>query len=359
MSKYFSDKQSALEAYVPGEQPQDRQYVKLNTNESPFPPSPYAERLSRQAAGNLNLYCDPECGTLAAVAAEYYGVSKEQMIFTNGSDEVLNFAFLAFCDDKTPAVFPDISYGFYPVFARVNGVPYREIPLGEDFTVNSRDYFGAKGTIFLANPNAPTGIALGEKEIEEILKANPDNVVVIDEAYVDFGGETALPLIGKYDNLLVTRTFSKSYSLAGGRLGIGFGSPDLIADLRKIKYSTNPYNVNSMTSAMGIGILSDEVYTKDNCMTIIENRDYTVDALKKLDFQVLPSCANFIFVSSDQLEGGKLYKRLKDKGVLVRHFTKERISNWCRVSIGSRKNMEFFIEKVTEILAEAGDEEGT
>ena len=352
MSKYFSDKQSALEAYVPGEQPQDRQYVKLNTNESPFPPSPYAERLSRQAAGNLNLYCDPECGTLAAVAAAYYGVSKEQMIFTNGSDEVLNFAFLAFCDEKTPAVFPDVTYGFYPVVARVNGVPYREIPLQADFTVNIRDYFGAKGTIFLANPNAPTGIALGEKEIEEILKANPDNVVVIDEAYVDFGGETALPLIERYDNLLVTRTFSKSYSLAGGRLGIGFGSPDLIADLRKIKYSTNPYNVNSMTAAAGVGALVDKEYFEANVRAIKKNRAYLTEALRKRGFTVLPSSANFIFAKSSDFSGETLYKKLKEKGVLVRYFAKERLTDFVRITIGTREQTDILLSRIDKITEE-------
>ena len=352
MSKFFSDKQRALEAYVPGEQPQDRQYVKLNTNESPFPPSPYAQRLARQAAGNLNLYCDPECGTLAAVAAEYFGVSKEQMIFTNGSDEVLNFAFLAFCDDKTPAVFPDISYGFYLVFARVNGVPYREIPLRDDFTVNPRDYFGAKGTIFLANPNAPTGIALGRKEIEAILKANPDNVVVIDEAYVNFGGETALPLIGKYDNLLVTRTFSKSYSLAGGRLGVGFGSPALIADLRKIKYSTNPYNVNSMTAAAGVGALVDKEYFEANVAVIKKNRAYLTDELMKRGFMVLPSSANFIFAKSSDFPGETLYKKLKENGVLVRYFAKERLTDFVRITIGTREQTDILLSRIDKITEE-------
>ena len=360
MSRFFSSKYSDLEAYVPGEQPSDMsRYVKLNTNESPFPPSPKALEYAQKNTRTLNLYSDPQSQLLTQAIAKTYDVDPDMVLVTNGSDEILNFAFMAYTDKENPALFAEITYGFYPVFAQLNASPYVTIPLREDFSLCVDDYIGRVGTVFIANPNAPTGVTLKVSEIERLVKADPNRIVVVDEAYVDFGAQSCIPLTKKYKNLMVCQTFSKSRSFAGGRLGYGIASKEIISDLNTIKYSTNPYNVNSMTSAMGIGILSDEVYTKDNCMTIIENRDYTVDALKKLDFQVLPSCANFIFVSSDQIEGGKLYKRLKDKGVLVRHFTKERISNWCRVSIGSRKNMEFFIEKVTEILAEAGDEEGT
>jgi len=350
MSKYVCKKIDALEAYVPGEQPQDRKYVKLNTNECPFPPSPYATRLARQAAGGLNLYCDPECGTLAAVAAETFGVAKEQMIFTNGSDEVLNFAFIAFCDEKTPAIFPDVTYGFYTVFAEVNGLPYREIPLRENMTVAVEDYFGAKGTIFLANPNAPTGVALARAEIERILLKNPDNVVVVDEAYVDFGGESALPLIEKYDNLLVTRTFSKSRSLAGGRLGIGFACPSLIADLRKIKYSTNPYNVNSMTAAAGVGALLDKEYFERNVAILKENRAYMTEALAKLGFVVLPSSANFVFAKSSDISGEMLYKKLKGKGVLVRYFDKPRLKEFVRITVGTKEETDALLKAIGEVL---------
>ena len=353
MSKYLAKRLVPLEAYVPGEQPQDKKYVKLNTNECPFPPSPYAQRLARQAAGDLNLYCDPECKTLAAVAAEKYGVTPEQMIFTNGSDEVLNFAFLAFCDDDTPAVFPDVTYGFYSVFATLNGVPYREIPLTADFRVAIKDYFGVKGTVFLANPNAPTGVALGRGEIESILQANPNNVVVVDEAYVDFGGETALPLIERYDNLLVTRTFSKSYSLAGGRLGIGFACPALIADLKKIKYSTNPYNVNSMTAAAGVGALLDEEYFARKMALIKENRARLSKELTALGFDVLPSSANFIFAKSADISGETLYKKLKEKGVLVRWFNKDRLKDHVRISIGSAEQIDALVAAVKAVLGGA------
>ena len=351
MSRFFSSKYAALEAYVPGEQPSDMsRYVKLNTNESPFPPSSKALEYAAANTRSLNLYSDPQSQLLTQAVAKTYGVDPDMVLVTNGSDEILNFAFMAFTDKKNPALFADITYGFYPVFAQLNDSPYETIPLRDDFSLCVDDYIGKKGTVFIANPNAPTGVALEVSEIERLVKSDPDRIVVVDEAYVDFGAQSCVALTRKYRNLLVCQTFSKSRSFAGGRLGYGIGDPAIIADLNTIKYSTNPYNVNSMTSAMGIGILEDEEYTRTNCLKIIENRNYTVDALKRLGFTVLPSCANFIFVSSDSIEGGELYRRLKEKGVLVRHFTKERISNWCRVSIGSRESMEIFIEKVMEIL---------
>ncbi|MBR4427211.1 MAG: histidinol-phosphate transaminase [Spirochaetales bacterium] len=356
MSRFFSSKYSALEPYVPGEQPQDMsRYVKLNTNENPFPPSAKALDYAHKNTRVLNLYSDPMSALLAKAIAKTYNVDPDMMLVSNGSDEILNFAFMAFTDKDNPALFADITYGFYPVFADLNGSPYEAIPLKEDFTLSVDDYIGKKGTVFIANPNAPTGVALPVSEIERLVKSDPNRVVVVDEAYVDFGAQSCVDLVKEYDNILVFQTFSKSRSFAGGRLGFGFGSKDLIADLNTIKYSTNPYNVNSLTSAIGIGILSDEEYTKANCKTIIENRDFTVEALKSMGFTVLPSCANFIFVSSDKVEGGLYYRKLKEKGVLVRHFDKKRISNWCRVTIGSRESMEIFIEKTRGILAEAGN----
>ena len=352
MSKFMSKRHDRLDAYVPGEQPQDKKYVKLNTNESPFPPSPFAQRLARQAAGSLELYCDPESGALAAIAAEKFGVSSDEIIFTNGSDEVLDFAFAAFCDETTPAVFPDVTYGFYPVFATRNGVPYREIPLKEDLTVDAADYLSAKGTVFLANPNAPTGIALPAAEIEKIVASDPSRVVVVDEAYVDFGGESVLPLIKKYDNLLVTRTFSKSRSLAGGRLGMGFANKALIADLKKIKYSFNPYNVNSMTAAAGIGALLDEEYFRSNVETIVKTREDAVLALEKLGFTSLPSKANFIFAKHSKLSGKCVYSALKDKGVLVRYFDKDRLRDYVRITVGGAEDMRALTETLAEIIGE-------
>ena len=254
---------------------------------------------------------------------------------------------------RNPALFADITYGFYPVFAQINASASQIIPLRDDFSLCVDDYIGRRGTVFIANPNAPTGTAIPASEIERLVKADPGRVVVIDEAYVDFGAESCIDLVRKYNNILVCQTFSKSRSFAGGRLGYGIASREIIADLNTIKYSTNPYNVNSMTSAMGIGILSDEEYTRANCRTIMENRSYTVDGLKKMGFKVLDSSANFIFVSSDKISGADYYAKMKEKGILIRHFTKERIANWCRVSIGSRESMEAFLKATSEILSEA------
>ena len=352
MSKYLSVKYSALTPYTPGEQPKERKYNKLNTNESPFPPSPKAIARAAEAAKSLELYSDPECKKLTEMIAELCEVGADQILCTNGSDEILNFAFMAFCDREHGAIFPDITYGFYSVFAELNGVPYEEIPLNDDFTINVEDYIGANKTIFIANPNAPTGIALSLDEIERIVESNPNNVVVIDEAYVDFGTQSAVTLIPKYKNLLVTQTFSKSRSMAGARLGFGVGCPELIADLNMIKYSTNPYNINSMTMAAGIGTLEDSEYTRKNCQSIVENREYTTAALKKLGFILTDSKANFIFAKHNAIDGGELYKKLRERGILVRHFTKPRIEQYNRITVGSREQMEDLLTAISEILEE-------
>ena len=350
MSRFFSEKYAALTPYTPGEQPRNRQYIKLNTNESPFPPSPKAQEYARQASGELQLYSDPTCAALTAKAAEVFGIEPEELIFTNGSDDVLNFAFMAFCDENHPARFPDITYGFYKVFAALNGVPHREIPLAEDYSVDVVDYFFSHGTVFIANPNAPTGLCLSLREIEGLLMANPDNVVVIDEAYVDFGADSAVSLIHKYDNLLVTQTFSKSRSLAGGRLGMGIGSKALIRDLNTLKYSTNPYNINRMTMAAGLGALEDEEYFRQNCAAIMENRAWTTAELEKLGFTVLPSMTNFVFAKHPAIAGKALYEALKERGILVRHFDAKRLTDFVRVTVGSAEQMAAFIQTTKEIL---------
>lgn len=350
MSRFFSQKYEMLVPYVPGEQPKERRFVKLNTNESPFPPSPNAQKRAAEALSALQLYSDPECRQLNAKMAEVFGVSPREVLMTNGSDEILNFAFMAFCDDATPAAFADITYGFYKVFAALNFIPYTEIPLRDDFTINVEDYLGIGKTIFIANPNAPTGIALTRAEIERILQANPDNVVVVDEAYVDFGGESCIPLIHKYKNLLVTGTFSKSRSMAGARLGFGIACEELIADLNTIKYSTNPYNVNSVTMAMGIGALEDEDYTRKNCRTVMENRAYTANALREMGFVMTDSSSNFLFAAHPRVSGEAIYTTLREKGILVRHFTAPKIANYNRITIGTREEMETLVRAVREIL---------
>ncbi len=353
MSRFLSGKYSELEPYTPGEQPKERKYLKLNTNESPFPPSKNAIEYAAEASKQLQLYSDPECSLLHRAFAKNCGVDSNMVLATNGSDEILNFAFMAFCDKNTPAVFADITYGFYKVFAQVNNIPTKVIPLCKDLSIRKEDYFAAGGTIFIANPNAPTGMALSRAEIEEIVSNNPKNVVVVDEAYVDFGGESCIPLIEKYDNLLVTQTFSKSRSMAGARLGFGIGCEALISDLKTIKYSTNPYNVNSMTMAAGIGQLLDEDQTRKNCRIIEENRDYLMDELRALGFKVLPSKTNFVFASSDKISGSELYRRLRENGILVRHFDSERISAFNRITVGTRPQMETLVSQIKKILEES------
>lgn len=350
MSRFFTEKYSSLIPYTPGEQPQDMQYVKLNTNESPYLPSHGVSEAVEKESRRLQLYSDPECVLLRKKMAEVFGVSPEQILMTNGSDEILNFAFMAFADEKRPLAFADITYGFYPVFAQLNHIPYTEIPLKDDFTIDINDYIEINKNIVIANPNAPTGICLEISDIEKIVESNPDNVVIIDEAYIDFGGESAIPLINKYDNLLVTGTFSKSRSMAGARLGFGIANEKLIADMNTVKYSTNPYNVNRMTSAAGIAALEDNDYYMDNCKKIQQTREWTVEQLKSLGFEVLESKANFVFAKNEKINGEKLYTELKKNGVLIRHFTKEKICEYNRITIGTPEQMQIFIDKVKGVL---------
>ncbi len=353
MSRFLSSKYASLAPYTPGEQPQDMKYIKLNTNESPFTPSKKAVKAAAKAAKKLQLYPDPECKTLVEAIAKRYAVDSEEVVVTNGSDEVLNFAFMAYCDKDTGAAAPDISYGFYPVFAQINNIDYTCVKLKEDFTVDVKDYFDLKKTIFIANPNAPTGIALKPEEIEQILIHNPNNIVVIDEAYVDFGAESCAPLIKKYDNLLVTMTFSKSRSMAGGRLGFGIANKEIIKDLNAIRFSTNPYNINSMTLAAGLGILEDDKTTIKNCKTVAENREYTVKALQAMGFTLTPSLANFIFATHNKIGGEDLYKQLKRRGILVRHFNGERIKEYIRITVGTKEQMKTLIKTIAQILEDA------
>ncbi|MBQ4108846.1 MAG: histidinol-phosphate transaminase, partial [Clostridia bacterium] len=318
--------------------------------ESPFPPSDGVYEAVKCEAEKLHLYSDPQATVITEKIAKRYGVKPTQVLVTNGSDEVLNFAFMAYGSDKKEMLFPDITYGFYTVFAELNGIKYREVPLTSDFSVDINDYIGKNTTVVIANPNAPTGKAISLDEIEKIVKSNPDNVVVIDEAYVDFGAESAVSLVDKYENLLVTMTFSKSRSMAGGRIGFGIASESIINDLNTIKYSTNPYNVNRLSQIAGAKAIDDDKYYMDNCKKIIENREYTKKELEKLGFFVLDSRANFIFAKSDKISGKDFYLKLKEKGVLVRHFDKERIKEFTRITIGTKEQMDVFLNKTKEIL---------
>lgn len=351
MSRFLNQQYQSLEAYTPGEQPRDMQYIKLNTNESPYPPAPsVVEAMNAEQVELLRLYSDPTAKNLKEKLAGLYGVSPENVFVSNGSDEVLNFAFMAFGGNG--AVFPDISYGFYEVYAELYGINTEKIPLEADFSVDYRKYCGKNKMVVIANPNAPTGMTIPVWQIEEIVKTNPDSLVLIDEAYVDFGGETCLPLTEVYDNLLVTRTFSKSRCLAGGRLGYAFATPAIIADLEKIKYSTNPYNINRLTLLLGEKTVDAEDYYQDKCAQIQKTRAWTVEQLEGLGFTVLPSRANFIFAKSDKIDGGELYRKLKEKGILVRHFTNPRICQYNRVTIGTQAQMQTLVNTVKEVLYE-------
>ncbi len=353
MSKFLNPKYQNLEVYTPGEQPQDKKYIKLNTNESPFPPcEAVIGAVNESEVADLRLYSDPECKKLRAAIAVLYGVETENVYLSNGSDDILNFSFMAFASDTNPTLFPEISYGFYKVYADLYGVPYKAVPLMSDFSIRASDYFGAGGLVVIANPNAPTGIALSLDEVEKIVASNPESVVIIDEAYVDFGAESAVVLTKKYKNLLVVQTFSKSRSMAGARLGFCIADKELIGDLERIKYSTNPYNINRLTLVAGEAAIRNNAYYMDNCQRIIEAREFTTLALRELGFSVLESKANFVFAKHEEISGEELYLKLKENGILVRHFSSEKIKDFNRITIGTLEQMQIFIEKVKLIMEE-------
>ncbi len=351
MSKFFSGSLSRLSPYTPGEQPKDQQYVKLNANESPYPPSPgVAAALNAQEAANLRLYGDAAAKELKAALAKQYGVGPENVFVANGSDEALNFAFLSYATDGRGVAFADLTYSFYPVFCDLYHIEANIIPVKEDFSLDPKDYYGLHQTIVIANPNAPTSLALSRDQVEGIVKANPDSVVVIDEAYVDFGGESCVALTRAYPNLLVIQTYSKSRSMAGARLGYAIGDAALIQDLETIKFSTNPFNVNSLTMKAGVAALEEQDYYDANCKAIMETREYTAGELRKLGFAVLPSKTNFLFAKKDGMDGAAIYQGLKERGVLIRHFDKDRIRDYNRITIGTKEQMDIFLEKLRELL---------
>lgn len=353
MSKFLSREASRLAPYTPGEQPQDQQYIKLNTNESPFPPSPkVVKALSRAELLKLNLYSDPTCGQLVEAIAKRYELQPENVLTGNGSDEILAFAFRAFCGEGKPLAYADITYGFYKSQVALFGLEAKVIPLREDFTLNVDDYMDFPGTIVIANPNAPTGMTVPRTDIQRLLEADPERVVIVDEAYVDFGGESCVPMIYRYENLLVVQTMSKSRSLAGGRVGFALGSPALISALNRVKYSFNPYNVNRLSIIAGAVAVEDEPYFQTCTAAVRNNRAWTVRELEELGFTVLPSSANFIFAKSDKLPGGELYRKLKENGILVRWFDADRIRDYVRITIGSLDQMTALVDEIARLLEE-------
>ena len=353
MSRFISKEADALAPYTPGEQPQDQQYIKLNTNESPFPPSPKVMKaLTRAEVLKLNLYSDPTCAALNAAIAKHFELQPENVLSGNGSDEVLAFAFRAFCGEGKGVAFADITYGFYKSQVALFGLEATRIPLREDFTLNVDDYMDFPGTIVIANPNAPTGIAVPRSDIQRLLEADPDRVVIVDEAYVDFGAESCVPMIFRYDNLLVVQTMSKSRSLAGGRVGYALGSPALIEALNRVKYSFHPYNVNRLSMLAGAAAVEDDAYFQKCTAAVAGNREWTRKELEALGFTVLPSSANFLFAKSDSIPGGELYRRLKENGILVRWFDADRIRDYVRITIGSLEQMVALVDQLDQMMQE-------
>lgn len=352
MSKFMHPRYQALSAYVPGEQPTDMAYIKLNTNESPYPPSKAVQfAISRKEAKRLKLYPDPACYALKSALAKEFSAKEDQVFVSNGSDDILNFAFMAFAEKG--ATFPDITYGFYQVFSQLHGVDYQTIPLNEDFSITPEEYYQKPGLVVIANPNAPTGLLLSVSAIEEIVKQNPQSVVLIDEAYIDFGGKSCAPLIQKYDNLLVVQTFSKSRSLAGGRIGFALGNAELIRDLEKIKYSTNPYSINRLSLLAATAAVQSPAYYKKACQNIVKTREYTKHELQKRGYVVTDSFANFLFVKKEGTDGAVLYEKLRKKGILVRHFSQHAICDYNRITVGTKKQMKALLSALDAIDKEA------
>lgn len=340
-----------VEPYVPGEQPKNKRVIKLNTNECPYPPSPKVKRALRKIDDTkLRLYPDPQAENLVETLADYYDVKKEQVFVGVGSDDVLAMAFLTFFNSRKPILFPDITYSFYDVWADLYRIPYETIPLNSDFTLQAEDYAKECGGIVIANPNAPTGLETGVDEIEKIIKANKDVVVIVDEAYVDFGAQSCVPLVDKYDNLLVVQTFSKSRAMAGMRIGFAIGSKKLIQYLSDAKFSFNSYTMNLPSLILGEASVKDDKYFKETVQKIIHTREWTKEQLTALGFTFPDSKTNFIFATHKEVPAKELFEMLKTEKIYVRYFNKPRIDNYLRISIGTDSEMQQLIACLREYL---------
>ncbi len=337
--------------YTPGEQPKESGIIKLNTNENPYPPSPKVKNiLDSYDCGKMRLYPDPDSTVLVETIADYYNLSKSQIFVGVGSDDVLSIAFLTFFNSDKPILFPDITYSFYDVWADVYRIPYVQMPLTEDFRINPEDYKCENGGIIFPNPNAPTGCEESLAMIEEIVKANPDSVVIIDEAYVDFGAESALALIDKYDNLLVIQTFSKSRSMAGMRIGFAMGNEKLIKYMNDVKFSINSYTMTPLTQLCGAEAVRDDEYFRETVGKIVETREYSKKKLAELGFTFTDSKSNFIFASHKTKPAGEIFNALKEKKIYVRYWNKPRINNYLRITIGTQEEMDSLFDVLEEIL---------
>ena len=341
-----------VEPYVPGEQPNQPDMIKLNTNENPYPPAPgVMEALQSFDTDKLRLYPEPTCKVLVDAIAEYYGIKSSQVFVGVGSDDVLAMTFMTFFNSKKPILFPDITYSFYDVWANMLRIPFETKALDEHFKIRKEDYYGENGGIVFPNPNAPTGVLMPLSEVEDIVAHNRDVIVIVDEAYIDFGGASALPLIEKYDNLLVVQTFSKSRSLAGMRIGFAMGNEQLIRYINDVKYSFNSYTLNQTTLALGTEAIRDRAYFEETCKKVIDTREWTKQELKKLGFVFEDSMSNFIFASHKKVPAKEIFDMLREKKIYVRYFSKPRIDNYLRISIGTQKEMEQLIAVLTDYLA--------
>lgn len=337
--------------YVPGEQPQEKDIIKLNTNENPYPPSPKVYEAHRNLeVDRFALYPDPAASRLVKGLEKYYGLQEGQVFVGVGSDDVLALAFLTFFYSDKPVLFPDVTYSFYPVWADVYRIPYECPPLDDNFCIRPEDYKRENGGIVIANPNAPTSLALGRDAVEEIVAANPDVIVIVDEAYVDFGGETALPLLERYDNLLVVRTYSKSRSMAGMRIGFAMGNPELIKAMTDVKESINSYTMTMESIEVGAASLEDEDYFQEKLSKVIATRERAKEELRKREFTVLDSSTNFLFARPNQAEAQWLFEELKKEKIFVRHFTGERIKDYLRISVGTDQQMDCLLQAIDRIL---------
>ncbi|WEK55997.1 MAG: histidinol-phosphate transaminase [Candidatus Cohnella colombiensis] len=351
MSKYWSNLTANLQPYIPGEQPKDQKYIKLNTNENPYPPSPRVIEAIKQAANDdLRLYPDPTCQQLCDTIAQYYGLRSNQVFVGNGSDEILAFVFPAFFNPSQKILFPDITYSFYPVYAQLYGQTYETVAVDEAFNIHAEHYCVPNGGIVIPNPNAPTAEYMTLPALRTILDANRDQVVVVDEAYIDFGGQSAITYINEYPNLLVVQTLSKSRSLAGLRVGMAYGHEDLIEGLNRIKNSFNSYTLDRLALAGAIAAFEDEAYFEETTAKVIATREWSVNHLRELGFHVIESKANFVFASHPQALAADLFKQLKEKGILVRYFNKPRIDQFLRISIGTDEEMEALISALHSLL---------
>lgn len=352
MSRFWSPALNDLEPYVPGEQPKQGRFIKLNTNENPYPPSPAVSQLLKQVDTDiLRLYPDPDATVLKQALAKRHGVALEQVFVGNGSDEVLALAFMAFFRQSLPILYPTVTYSFYPVYCNLYDIAFETVDLDEDFMINVTDYQRPNGGIILANPNAPTGVALSLREIESLVSNNPDSVVVIDEAYVDFGAESAVSLIDQFDNLLVIQTFSKSRSLAGLRIGYAMGNVQLIEGLERVKNSFNSYPLDTLAIQSGVASLEDGEYFATCCQRIMDSRQWLTDKLLTLNFEVLPSSTNFLFAAPQTQAAETVYQQLRERGILVRYFNKPVLNQYLRISIGSQDECQALVDALQEILA--------